>query len=194
MGPLAEHDSAALEPALRPDLASSATRQDASVEPRWYAVRTRSRHEKRVHEHLAGRHDIEVYLPLWERRSRWKDRIKRVQVPLFPGYCFARFRSSDRLHVLKASGVVDLVGPGGEPEPIPDAEIDAIRALVGSGLTYEPFPFLAEGMEVEVIRGPLMGVRGRLLRKDRGLRVVLSVRSIRQSVSVEIDAPDVAPL
>jgi transcription antitermination factor NusG len=49
-------------------------------------------------------------------------------------------------------------------------------------------------MEVEVIRGPMMGVRGRLLRKDRGLRVVLSVTSIRQSVSVEIDATDVTPL
>jgi transcription antitermination factor NusG len=147
-----------------------------------------------VHEQLAGRPQIDVFLPLWERRSRWKDRIKRIQVPLFPGYCFARFLYADRLRVLKAFGVVDLVGPAGEPEPIPDAEMDAIQALVGSGLTYEPFPFLAEGMEVEVTRGPMMGVRGRLLRKDRGLRVVLSVTSIRQSVSVEIDATDLAPL
>ncbi len=168
--------------------------QDTSAEPRWYAVRTRSRHEKRVHEQLAGRPQVDVFLPLWERRSRWKDRIKRIQVPLFPGYCFARFLYADRLRVLKVFGVVDLVGPGGEPEPIPDAEMQAIRALVGSGLTYEPFPFLAEGMEVEVVRGPMMGVRGRLLRKDRGCRVVLSVTSIRQSVSVEIDATDLTPL
>ena len=165
-----------------------------SSELRWYAVRTRSRHEKRVHEQLAGRQEIEAFLPLWERRSRWKDRIKRIQVPLFPGYCFARFRYADRLRVLKAFGVVDLVGPGGEAEPIPEAEMAAIHALVGSGLAYEPFPFLTEGMEVEVSRGPMMGVRGRLLRKDRGLRVVLSVTSIRQSVSVEIDATDITPL
>ena len=147
-----------------------------------------------MHEQLAGRPEIEVFLPLWERRSRWKDRIKRIQVPLFPGYCFARFWYPDRLRVLKAFGVVDLVGLGGEPEPIPDAEMEAIHALVGSGLAYEPFAFLAVGMEVEVSRGPMMGVRGRLLRKDRGLRVVLSVTSIRQSVSVEIDASDVTPL
>lgn len=178
---------------LRPPQ-GSAVSQDTSADPRWYAVRTRSRHEKRVHEQLAGRPQIDVFLPLWERRSRWKDRIKRIQVPLFPGYCFARFWYADRLRVLKAFGVVDLVGPGGEPEPIPDAEMDAIHALVGSGLTYEPFPFLTKGMEVEVIRGPMMGARGRLLRKDRGLRVVLSVASIRQSVSVEIDATDVTPL
>ena len=143
---------------------------------------------------LVDRPGIEVFLPLWERRSRWKDRIKRIQVPLFPGYCFARFGRPDRLRVLKAVGVVGLVGPSGEPEPIPDGEIEAIRTLAGSRLSYEPFPFLAEGMAVEAIHGPLMGVRGRLLRKDREYRVVLSVTLIRQSVSVEIDAADVAPV
>jgi transcriptional antiterminator NusG len=168
--------------------------EHALAEPRWFAVRTRSRHEKRVRDQLAGYPGVEVYLPLWERRSRWKDRIKTIHVPLFAGYCFARLRYADRLLVLKASGVVGFVGPGGDPEPIPDAELDAIRALAGSGLSYEPFPFLAEGGEVEVIRGPLMGVRGRLLRKDRGLRVVLSVTSIRQAVSVEVEATDVSPL
>ena len=168
--------------------------QDTALEPHWYAVRTRSRHEKQVHAQLADRPGIEVFLPIWERRSRWKDRIKRIQTPLFPGYCFARFQRSDRLRVLKATGVVGLVGPGGEPEPIPDSEIEAIRTLASSRLAYEPFPFLAEGMTVEVARGPLMGVRGRLLRKDRELRVVLSVSLIRQSVSVEIDAADVTPV
>ena len=168
--------------------------QDAALEPRWYAVRTRSRHEKRVHAQLADRPGIDVFLPLRERRSRWKDRVKRVQEPVFPGYCFARFRRPDRLSVLKAAGVVGLVGGSGEPEPIPDSEIEAIRTLAGSRLRYEPFPFLTEGMVVEVTHGPLMGVRGRLLRKDREYRVVLSVTLIRQSVSVEIDAADVTPV
>ena len=168
--------------------------QDTALEPRWYAVRTRSRHEKKVHTQLADRPGIDVFLPLRERRSRWKDRIKRIQEPLFPGYCFARFHRPDRLRVLKAVGVVGLVGPSGEPEPIPDREIEAIRTLAGSRLRYEPFPFLTEGMMVEVTRGPLMGVRGRLLRKDRESRIVLSVTLIRQSVSVEIDAVDVTPL
>jgi transcription antitermination factor NusG len=163
-------------------------------EPQWYAVRTRSRHEKKVCEQLAGRQGVEVFLPLWEHRSRWKDRVKRVEVPLFPGYCFACFCYPDRLQVLRTFGVVDLVGARGYPEAVPDAEIDAIHALVCSRLTYEPFPFLVEGMAVEVIRGPLMGVHGRLLRRDRDLRVVLSVALIRRSVSVEIDAADIAPV
>src|SRR2546430_1667926 len=81
--------------------------------------------------------------------------------------------------VLKAFGVIDLVGPGGRPEWISRAEIEGIRALVESKLRYDPHPFLTEGAEVEVIRGPLSGTRGRLVRKDRSVRVVLSVNLIR---------------
>lgn len=39
-----------------------------------------------------------------------------------------------------------------------------------------------------------LGVRGRVIRKDRSAHLVLSVTLIRQSVAVEIDAADVAPL
>jgi transcription antitermination factor NusG len=97
------------------------------------------------------------------------------------------------LVVLKAFGLIELVGPGGRPEWIPKAEIEGIRALVESKLRYDPHPFLTEGAEVEVVRGPLRGTRGRLVRKDRSVRVVLSVNLIRQSVAVEIPAADVAP-
>ncbi len=161
--------------------------------PRWYAVRTRSRHEKVVRDQLDGR-GVESFLPLWERVSRWKDRKKKIQSPLFPGYCFARFEWGDRLLVLKAFGVAGLVGINGKAEPIPEAEIEAVRTLVATTLRYDPHPYLAEGMEVEVVRGPLMGARGRLLRKDRAARLVLSVNLIRKSVTVEIDAADVVPV
>jgi len=64
--------------------------------PRWYAVRTRSRHERKVRDQLIER-QIETFLPLWDRWSRWKDRMKKVEAPLFSGYCFARFVVSERL-------------------------------------------------------------------------------------------------
>lgn len=181
----------AISPLLMPSLAAA---PDASADAHWYAVRTRSRHEKRVRDELGGRPSIEVFLPLYQRWSWWGDRMKQIDAPLFPGYCFAQFRYADRLVVLKAFGVIDLVGPGGRPEWISRAEIEGIRALVESKLRYDPHPFLTEGAEVEVIRGPLSGTRGRLVRKDRSVRVVLSVNLIRQSVSVEIPAADVTPV
>ncbi len=166
---------------------------DEGVTGQWYAIRTRSRHEKVVRDHLAGR-GAEPFLPLWTRWSRWKDRRKQIATPLFPGYCFARFQLADKLQVLKTPGVVGILGINGIIEPVSPEEIEAIRTLVNGPLRYDPYPFLAEGMEVEVVRGPLMGVRGRLLRKDRTARLVISVTLIRQAASVEIDAADVSPI
>lgn len=161
--------------------------------PEWYAVRTRSRHEKRVHEALRGR-GLEVFLPLWTRLSRWTDRNRRVELPLFPGYCFVRLEIENRLLVLTAPGVANLVGFAGGPAAIPSPEIDAVRVLVAGALRYDPHPFLMEGMEVEVVRGPLAGVRGCLVRKDRTARLVISIHLIRQAAAVDIDAADVQPV
>jgi len=163
---------------------------DQRFAPLWYVVRTRSRHEKTVRDQLVRR-DVETFLPIAERWRRWKDRRKKVAFPLFPGYCFARFSLVDRLRILNVVGVADLVGTSGRPEPVPDAEIEAIQRLASTTLQYDPHPFLAEGMDVEVVRGPLTGVRGKLLRKDRVTRLVLSVTLIRQAAIVEIHPADV---
>jgi transcription termination/antitermination protein NusG len=157
----------------------------------WYALRTRSRHEKVVRDQLVHQ-GIEPLLPTVKRLSQWKDRKKEIEVPLFSGYCFVRFHSNQKLPVLKTVGVVDIVGGGQRPEPIPDEEINAIQTLMTSVLPYDPHPYLQEGMKVEVIRGPLQGVHGILLRKERRHRLILGVRLIQQAAAVEIDVRDVS--
>ena len=159
----------------------------------WYALRTRSRHEKVVRDQLIHQ-GIEPLLPTVKRLSQWKDRKKEVEVPLFSGYCFVRFNSDQKMPVLKTAGVVDIVGGGNRPEPIPDDEIMAIQTLMTSVLPYDPHPYLQEGMKVEVIRGPLQGVHGILLRKDKRHRLILGVRIIQQAAAVEIDAADVVAI
>ena len=159
----------------------------------WYALRTRSRHEKLVRDQLAQQ-GIEPLLPTVKRLSQWKDRKKEVEVPLFSGYCFVRFTSEQKLPVLKTVGVVDIVGGGQRPEPIPDEEITAIQTLIASVLPYDPHPYLQEGMKVEVIRGPLQGLHGILLRKEKRHRLILGVRLIQQAAAVEIDTADVVPI
>lgn len=158
----------------------------------WYAIWTRSRHEKVVWEQL-DRKGIEAFLPTVRRWSRWKDRKKQIAWPLFPGYCFARFEVRDRLPVLTCTGVVNIVSFDGEPAPIPDWEIEGIRRLVESQLAYDPCPLIREGTMVEVVHGPLRGVVGRLVRKGPHARLILSVDLIGRAVSVEVDAADVRP-
>ncbi len=158
----------------------------------WYALWTRSRHEKRVREQLQ-RKSVEVFLPTFSKWSRWKDRKKQVEWPLFPGYCFARFDAADRLPVLTCDGVVQIVGIEGVPSPIPAHEVEGIRQLVNSELAYDPCPMVKEGEMVKLVSGPLKGVVGRLVRKGAHARLMLSVDLIGQAVSVEVDAADVRP-
>jgi transcription antitermination factor NusG len=162
-------------------------------EARWYALKTRSRHEKRVRDQLVQR-DIDTFLPVCDTWRQWKDRKKKVELPLFPGYCFARFPLVEKLRVLNVLGVADLVSINGMPEPIREDELGAIQRLVATKLQFDPHPFLEEGMDVEVVRGPLTGVRGKLLRKDRVTRLVLAVTLVRQSAVVEIHPADVVPV
>ena len=160
------------------------------IPPPWFAVWTRSRHEQVVRDQIEGK-GLEAFLPTITRWSRWKDRRKKVDWPLFPGYCFARFDPSQRLSVLKCPGVVSIVSVNGDIAPIPDVEIDSIRRLVTSDLQYDPCPLIQEGSLVEVVHGPLKGVVGRLTRKGAHARLVLAVDLIGQAVSVEVDAADV---
>jgi len=161
--------------------------------PHWFALRTRSRHEKRVRDQLQKK-GVDQFLPTVLRRRQWKDRQKKVAFPLFPGYCFAKFLWQDRLRALNIPGVVQIVGNLGGPEPIPLEEIEGLQRLMASGLQYFPFPFLQEGMGVEVIRGPLTGVRGTMVRRSNCSCLVIGVHLIQQAATVEIDAADVVPV
>jgi transcriptional antiterminator NusG len=161
----------------------------------WYALRTRSRFEKVVRDQLTGR-GVEPLLPLVQRLSQWKDRKKLVEWPLFPGYCFARFAPDQQLRVLQAPGVVEIIGNWHGPEAIPDAEIVALQLFMQQSTKYESYPYLGlkEGMLVEVIRGPLQGLRGKFVRRAAQCRFVIAINLISQATAVEIDAEDVAPV
>ena len=163
------------------------------MNPAWFAIWTRSRHEKLVRDQLAKKTDVDVFLPTIGKWSRWKDRKKKIDWPLFPGYVFARFVADERVGILKVDGVVQIISNNGMLSAIPDEEIDSIRTLVESELAYDPVPLIKEGDMVKVVHGPLKGVVGRLVRKGAHARLVLSVDLIGQAVSVEVDAADIKP-
>lgn len=161
-------------------------------EARWYAAYTAARHEKRVAEQLANR-SVEAFLPLYEAVHRWKDRRKKVQLPLFPGYLFIHMPLDERLKVLSLPGVVRLVGFNGRPSALLDADIEAMR-LGLRDLRAEPHPYLKVGQRVRVRSGSFEGWEGILVRKKETFRVVLSIDMIMRSIAVEVDSADVEPV
>jgi transcription antitermination factor NusG len=159
----------------------------------WHAVHTKHQHEKTV-VHLLEAKGFETFLPLYVADHRWRDRTKRVSLPLFPCYVFLRGGLDRRLQVLKTPGVHGIVETAGRPGVIPDGEIVAIRRVLESSLPIEPFPFLQCGDRVRIISGPLAELEGVLVRKRDQLRLVLSVEMLRRSVAVEVAVMDVEPV
>ena len=163
--------------------------------PLWYALYTRSRFEKKMLSELTDR-KIEVFLPMREILSRWKDRKKRIWVPLFPGYIFINHVNTpeNRFRVLNIPGAVRFVSMEGHADPIPEEQILYVRRFLESSIAIDPYPYMRVGTRVEVIAGPLKGIQGILVEKRGRFRFVIQVDLIRQAVSVEIDASDVRPI
>jgi transcription antitermination factor NusG len=163
---------------------------DQEATPRWYAVFTRSNHERRVAEQLAER-GVENFLPQYESVRRWKDRKVHLKMPLFPGYVFVHLALQFRLRVLQVPGVACLVGFAGRPAAVPEAEFAKIREFLKQGLRGEPHPYLQAGRHVIVRRGPLQGIEGIVLRRKNSCRLVISLELIRRAMAVDVDLADV---
>jgi transcription antitermination factor NusG len=152
---------------------------------RWYALYLRSRHEKVVDAKLRDK-EIETYCPMIEELHQYSDRKKRVLEPLFRGYLFVRTDLHNKVTILQTGGVVNFVGVGMKPSPIPDIQIANIQIATGSPSRIKREPYLATGEKVMVIAGPFEGIRGYVCAFKASMRVVISVDCIGQSVSVEV--------
>jgi len=156
------------------------------IENSWFALSVKSRYEKTVATFLESK-GYEWFLPLYKSRRRWSDRIKEIDVPLFPGYLFCRFDIYNRFPVLMIPGVQHIVGGTQLPAPIEASEIEALQAVVNTKLSREPWPFLQLGDRVKIEQGSLAGVEGILLQIKGRHRLVLSVTLLQRSVAVDID-------
>ncbi len=167
--------------------------QIGALEPKWYAVYVRSRHEFQVFKRLTMK-GIEAFLPTVERLRKWKDRKKLIAFPLFPGYLFIHIPrgAQEILNILKIKGVVRLLSSvRGELDPIPNEQIISLRKLVENKETLDPYPYLNKGQWVRIKKGPLNGVEGILVEKLGKHILVLSVDVLRQGVALTISASEV---
>ncbi len=159
----------------------------------WYAVRVRPNYEKPVAVALRGK-GFQEFLPLIRSKRQWSDRVKIMDLPLFPGYLFCRLNLAERLPLLTTPGFLYLVGVGKNPEPVDELEIAGIQAVLRSGLTVTAWPNLAVGQKVRLKHGPLRGLEGVLTRIANRHRIYVSVTLLKRSISVEVDPEWVQPV
>lgn len=152
----------------------------------WFAIQVRTSAEK-LATNLLQYKGFECFLPLSKSRRRWSDRIKELEVALFPGYLFCRFDPGNRLPILKTPGVIQIVGLGKTPIPVDEDEIAAIQRVGKSGLAAQPWPFLQTGQTARIECGPLRGLIGMVVNVKSESKLVLSVTLLHRSVAVEVD-------
>jgi len=158
----------------------------------WYAIRTRSRHEKVAVKQLKGL-DVETFLPLITEIHCWSNGRKQVEMPLFPGYAFVRivYSSEERVRIIRTHGVVSFVGTHGHGIPVPDGQINEVKRVLTHKVPLKHHSFLQVGQKVRVRGGSIDGVEGILVTRKKDRVLVISVGSIQRSVSIDVEGYDV---
>jgi transcription antitermination factor NusG len=174
----------------RPGASLDITTGGVDEQRRWFAVFTRSHHEKRVAQYYLER-EIEHLLPISRMVRQWSHYRKvTVEMPLFPNYIFVRISRRERSAVMKVPGALSFVAQNNIPAALADAEIESLR----EGLKLRnaaPHPYLVVGTRVRINKGALAGREGVVLRYKNSFRVVLTLSVVMQSFAVEVDAADV---
>jgi transcription antitermination factor NusG len=158
----------------------------------WYAVRVKSRFEFATSAAL-GERGYETFLPCYRSRRDWSDRIKELEMPLFPGYVFCRFDAADLFRVLNSTGVVTVVSAGAKPLQVDEHEVASIQKICRSGRGAQPWPFLQAGRRVRIESGPLAGMEGIVLEVKSTWRIVVSLTLLQRSISAEIERAWITP-
>ncbi len=161
---------------------------------KWYAIHTRSRHEKQVDMFLSER-GIETFLPLVHTLSRRKDRKKYIDTPLFPGYMFVNVDKERLFDVKYTRGVTRIIGTDIDvPTPIPDKQILDLKSITESDVQLDQFPYLEKGRAVRVKAGPLKGIEGILVERKGHYKLVIRIDLLQKGAAAEVFISDIDPI
>ncbi len=169
--------------------------QDVARDLSWYAVQTMPRHERKVAVELQ-RKGLHTFLPLIPSARQWSDRVRVLDMPLFPGYVFVQMSPAPdtRIAVLRSKGVTSFVGIRGIGAPIPEPQITAIQSILDRKLPFSPYPFLNIGQRVCIRGGSLEGIQGILTEIKGDLSLVISIDLIHKSLAIRVAGYRIEPV
>lgn len=161
--------------------------KDQKNDRRWRVFYTASRSEKKCEERLQQRY-IDVFLPKYEVVRQWKDRKKKVLEPLFRNYIFAQVNEKERLQVLETPGIVRCVFFNGKSAEIANEEIEKLKITQNDSKRLSLLGHWVPpiGERVEVVEGPLKGLRGEVIEQRGQVYVLVRIDAIRQAVKINV--------
>ncbi|PWT99988.1 MAG: antitermination protein NusG [Bacteroidetes bacterium] len=160
---------------------------------RWYALYTKPRWEKKVHQFLQEK-GMESYCPLNKVRKKWSDRYKVVNEPLFKSYVFVKLKESEQSGARMIGGVVNFVYWNGKPAHIREEEILLIRKFLNEYESLEVAPIsFSEQQKVKFSRGVLMDEQGIITRVDKN-KIQVMLTSLGYKLIATVNKQEVIPL
>lgn len=159
------------------------------LEPRWFAVRTRSKSEKFVQRVLTKK-GVYAYLPLQKLLRSYSRSTRTVEMPLLHGYVFVQITKDQYLKVLETENVAGFVKCNQDLRSIPETEIDILRRItLENGLELEVYPgCFSEGEPVEIVAGNLIGMQGSIVKLESKRKFKVELRSLGYSLLISVDA------
>ena len=157
----------------------------------WRIAKVKSRREKSLARFLAGQ-GIGYYLPMLSRPQSSQKRIRLSLLPVFSGYLFFMASDQERHIAFRSNHIARVIEVQDQSRLI--RELRQIRQVLSLDTQVYPYHFISKGQQVRMVRGPLKGLEGIVVKKASRYRLVLSVSELMQSVLVEIDSEQVEPV
>jgi transcription antitermination factor NusG len=156
----------------------------------WYAVYTKPRCEKRVHEKLLQK-GFESYCPLQKVRKRWTDRYKVIEEPLFKSYTFIKIKETEKPEIRLTEGVVNFVYWLGKPAVINEEDINTIKRFLKEykSVSAEKLDF-KEQQHIQITAGLLMDHKA-IVKRVMKNKVVAELLTIGFRITAEVNKNDV---
>ena len=152
----------------------------------WYVFYTYPNAEKVVYRELLRR-QYNVFLPMVKALHRWKNRQKKMVAEiLFPGYVFVRTTEPETFNIVQIPKIIKCVKSGDRPGIVPDKDIKCIKLMLDLGQDLFVEHGFTGGEQVKVVRGPLSGHKGILVKRKGKNRFGIRLNEIHQSAYIEI--------
>jgi len=128
---------------------------------------------------------IQHFLPLVRYRRVYGGKVRRVSIPLFPGYVFLCGRDEDRVQALRTRRVANVLHVADQEQLKHD--LRQIHRVIESDEPIDLYPRLRKGARCRVTGGSLAGLEGVVIRRKGPWRVYVGVKFVGQSAELEID-------
>lgn len=155
----------------------------------WHLLYTRPHQEAKVSGQLLDK-EIRTYLPVMKEKRKWSDRIKTIQVPIFPSYLFVYLNNSQEFYEgTKADGSCYYVRFGTRVARMSEEGIGQIRMIEANGINMEVAENIFQAGQVLAIQnGPLSGMTCEVIQHKGRNRILVRVSIINRSILADLPA------